>query len=229
MVDATGQRESAIVTTAGRHGSPVWTPDGSHLLFLVLGLDGQPCRPSRFRMGRPQALRGSCGRICRVVRSVSPPQEPSTTCRPTVAATTGYVVNRNPSAGLRPVTFPGLSASWSRSGSVAFVRNNGSELDLIIRDVASGHERTYRHPGIGVQSPRWLPDGSGVIVLVNPGGEGGSAQRSISPTCRRATSGDCSIAMPTAARVRGSAQYRSMARRLPQRPQHVHDSGDRYY
>ncbi len=83
-----------------------------------------------------------------------------------------YIVNRNPSPGERPVTFLGLSASWSRSGSVAFVRNNGNELDLIIRDVTTGHERTYRHPGIGVQSPRWLPDGSGVIVLVNPQGVG---------------------------------------------------------
>ena len=83
-----------------------------------------------------------------------------------------YIVNRNPPPGERPVTFLGLSASWSRGGSAAFVRPNGSGLDLIIRDVTTGHERTYQHPGIGVQSPRWLPDGSGVIVLVNPQGVG---------------------------------------------------------
>ena len=80
-----------------------------------------------------------------------------------------YIVSRTPAAGERPVVFQGLSASWSRDGrSVAFVRGEtqGPELDLVIRDVASGQERSYRHAGITNVSPRWLPDGSGVILLI---------------------------------------------------------------
>jgi Tol biopolymer transport system component len=80
-----------------------------------------------------------------------------------------YVLPRNPSAADRPLSFPGLSSSWSPDGrSIAFVRgNSGRELDLIVRDVETGEERSYRHEGIGVQSPRWMPDGSAVLVIVN--------------------------------------------------------------
>jgi len=65
--------------------------------------------------------------------------------------------------------FAGLSAAWSRDGrSVAFVRGqSGVTLDLVVRDVVTGQERSYQHGGIGVQSPRWMPDGTALIIIVN--------------------------------------------------------------
>lgn len=171
VIDATGQRESAIVTAAGQHGSPVWTPDGGHLLFVSTTAGRSSLSAIALQNAQPTGApwvvwRDLAGDPLGFTTSGTFYYEQSVG-----GGNYEYIVNRNPSPGERPVTFLGLSASWSRSGSVAFVRHNGNELDLIIRDVETGQERTYQHPGIGVQSPSGLPDGSGVIVLVNPGGQ----------------------------------------------------------
>jgi hypothetical protein len=51
---------------------------------------------------------------------------------------------------------------------MAFIRGNATgALELIIRSVDTGEERSYRHGVIPLVTPRWLHDGSGVIVMIN--------------------------------------------------------------
>jgi Tol biopolymer transport system component len=168
VIDSSGRRETAVVTAAGTHGSPVWTPNGAHLLFVS-------------NSGGPASLR-SVGLLNG--RAIGAPRvvEPAFTGTPIGMTSSGnyyytrekgggnygYVVSRRSSQGERPVVIPGLSASWSRTGSLAFVMNNGSQqLNLIVHNLTTGEERSIQHAGLGVASPRWLPDGSGVIVVVN--------------------------------------------------------------
>jgi Tol biopolymer transport system component len=164
VLDAETQKETAVVTTAGSREAPVWTPDGTHLLFMENSVlksvgvrDGQA-------VGEP-----------RVVHSGMDGTLVGFTASGTIYFTQSvgggnyhYIVPRSPSSVDRLLTFSGLSSAWSRDGrSMAFVRGNSlRELDLIVRDIESGEERSYRHEGIDVVSPRWMPDGSGVLVVV---------------------------------------------------------------
>lgn len=168
VIDSSGQRETAVVTAAGTHSSPVWTPDGSHLLFVS-------------NSGGPSSLWSlelQNGRATSAPRIVEPafagtPIGMTTSgnyyyTREKGGGNYGYVISRRPSPGERPDVIPGLSASWSRTGAVALVKNNGQQqLNLIVHNMTTGEERSFQHAGLGVASPRWLPDGSGVIVVVN--------------------------------------------------------------
>lgn len=168
VIDASGQRETAVVTAAGTHDSPVWTPDGAHLLFVS-------------NSGGPSSLRsiglqnGRATSAPRIVEPAFPGMPIGMTTSGTYYYTRergggnyGYVISRRPSPGERPDVIPGLSASWSRTGSLAFVNNDGQQtLNLIVRNMTTGEERSFQPAGLGVASPRWLPDGSGVIVVVN--------------------------------------------------------------
>lgn len=169
LIDASGQREMAVVATAGSRQSPVWTPDGAHLIFVGTSAGRSALWSIGIRDGQ------ATGDPFVVQSDFSGAPIGMTTSgsfyytRNDGGDNYEYVVNRRPAQGERVVTFVGLSASWSRDGrAVAFVRGtNGSDLDLIVRDLDTGQERSYQHAGISVVSPRWLSDGSGVIVVVN--------------------------------------------------------------
>ena len=150
VMNKNGQGETAVVASAGRRTTPMWTPDGTRLLFVDNSAGRRQLMTVRIHEGRAAG-------------------EPSVlytdfTGDPLGMTTSGtfyysrsigggnfeYIVSRMPAAGERPVVFQGLSASWSRDGrSVAFVRGGpqGPELDLMIRDIATGQERSYRHTG----------------------------------------------------------------------------------
>lgn len=169
IIDANGQREAAVVNAAGSRESPVWTPDGAHLIFAgttagrsalwSIGIQngqatGEPFVIQPDFAGQPIGMTTSGSFF--YTRSVA-------------GGNQEYVVNRNAPASDRVLMFPGLSAIWSPDGgSLAYVRpSEPAKLELIIRSVATGEERSYQHDGISVVSPRWLHDGSGVIVVVN--------------------------------------------------------------
>ncbi len=79
------------------------------------------------------------------------------------------VAERNSAGSPIVQTFLGQSGIWSRGNKLAFIRRGGGDVaDMIVRDMSTGEERTYRRPGgFGAQSPRWLPDDSGLIVFLN--------------------------------------------------------------
>ena len=48
----------------------------------------------------------------------------------------------------------------SRRGEVPFSRRS---MSLIVRDLATGHERAFTPDAEGVHDPRWSPDGTRVV------------------------------------------------------------------
>ena len=63
--------------------------------------------------------------------------------------------------------FPGQAASWSLDGkAIAFLRETPRGLVLVVRHVDSGDERSYPYDNLDNNSPRWLRDGSGLVVRV---------------------------------------------------------------
>jgi len=165
VLDSQTLREVAVVTAAGRKGAPVWTVDGTHLLYeeatalkSVEVHDGQAAGEPRVVQsafsGRPLAM---------TVAGAFYYQQYSG------GGNFEFITSRAPSPSERPLVFSGLSGSWSRDGrSVAFVRGTSNfDLDLVVRDLTSGQERSYPHAGISVESPHWMPDGRALVVIVN--------------------------------------------------------------
>lgn len=165
VLDTQTLRETAVVTAAGDKSPPVWTADGTHLVYA----EGSALKSVAIHDGTGGEIRtlqsGFSGRTLGFTAGGVFYYEQSVG-----GGNYEFITSRNPAPAERPVVFPGLSASWSRDGrSVAFVRGGVSNatLDLVVRDVVTGTERSYQHAGIGVQSPRWIPDGTGVLAIVN--------------------------------------------------------------
>ena len=80
-----------------------------------------------------------------------------------------FLIHRNPAQGESPLAFIGQGASWSPDGrSLAFIKPSATGApELIVRSVDTGEERSYRQAGMPIVTPRWLHDGSGVIVQIN--------------------------------------------------------------
>jgi Tol biopolymer transport system component len=170
VIDADGQSLTPIVAAAGSSQSPVWTADGTGVLFVneqglsVISVrDGQPA-------GEPRAIaRGFGGGLLGMTTAGS-----LYAIRVNGAGAHSFAVSRRIPAPDKPVVFAGFSGSWSQGDSIAYIKPTlrGVDLvDLIVRNLATGQERTYQRAGLGLQSPRWLPDGSGVVVVVNDSSE----------------------------------------------------------
>jgi Tol biopolymer transport system component len=171
MNAADGSQDHAVVTAAGTRESPAWTPDGSRLIFQGTSGNGTALWAVSLRDGQPvgepwvvqsdfqhTALGFTASGSFYYVRGSRP-------------GNLEYIVSRPGVPGDRPAMFAGLNASWSPTGSIAIWRNNA----LVIRQEASGEEQSFRPADIDIIPPRWLADGS-VIVVVDEGEAGQSRQ-----------------------------------------------------
>ena len=173
VVDVTGSNEADVVKIAGSNTQPIWTHDGLHLVFVNEQSGRRDLLAVAWRNGQ------AAGEPVRVksefvgdLLSVSVSGE-LTHSRRNYAGFAELIAERNP-AGARVVqTFKGMSGSWSRGNKLAFVRAGAQGDDLIIRSLDSGDERLYPHAGMSRVSPRWLHDDSGVVVWIEPEGDGG--------------------------------------------------------
>ena len=164
LLDVATGRETALVTTAGNRLDTAWMPDGRTLLFgdqiagrsalLAVRIDGG--RAS----GEPWVVHADLGGTLSTVTK----DGTLYFSRVTGGGNYEYVLPRALTASDRPVVFEGMSGNFSPDGSsMALIRNRV----LIIRALATGEERSFRRDGMTVVSPRWLHDGSGVIVVMN--------------------------------------------------------------
>ena len=182
VMDIDGQNETDVVKIAGANTEPIWTPDGSHLLFMS---DRSGSRSlwsvtmqNGVASGQPVLLQaGFTGKPIGMSASGALYYSQSSAGGPSV-----FIAERHPGSARVVQAFAGADASWSPDGkSVAFVRVNGGvdvaagRYALIVRSVETGDERLYPHDGTSAVSPQWLPDSSGLIVLVRPEGDGGRA------------------------------------------------------
>jgi Tol biopolymer transport system component len=58
-----------------------------------------------------------------------------------------------------------MVGSWSRTNRLAYY---GGPSSLIVRDMGTGEERTYRRDGLTGVSPQWLEGTNALVVFVNP-------------------------------------------------------------
>ncbi len=182
VIDANGQNEATVVSVAGANTHPVWTADGSHLLYLTDRSGSRDLMAVAIRGGaaggEPSRLQAAfAGFPIRLTRTGDLFYQQSDGPLGTMLE---LVAERNP-AGARVVqTFRGLSGTWSKNNQVAFFRpvvaGAGVSNELILRSLDTGEERLFRHDSLTNVSPRWLHDSSGVVVYVQP--EGGDRAKS---------------------------------------------------
>ena len=168
--------EIALVKGASRNESPVWTPDGRHLLFVSnRGLDWGVWSVD-VESGALQQIRGLAGRVesLGVTSSGSyvyrrPPPAGNRT-RPSFA-----VSARTPQSGVAsrrgPETVFGREPTWSPDGRhIAFLRDEEIAGQTTLRSspfvhsIETGNEQRYVVPGGSVMGLWWLNDSRGLLV-----------------------------------------------------------------
>jgi Tol biopolymer transport system component len=165
IVGADGQGETAVVKIAGSSTQPIWTPDGSHLVFVNQRALWAVAVPHGAVSSEPtlvhQAFAGE---------PIAITQAGDLYFSQSKGGDASIVIGG--SEGPVQSGFNGFGAAWSPDGrSIAFLRDG----NLIIRTVPGGEERRATMPGLDLTSPRWLPDGSAVIVRANQSGPSGDA------------------------------------------------------
>jgi Tol biopolymer transport system component len=180
-VDANGGNETAVVKVAGRNTHPTWTPSDSHLLFLndrdgQIGLwgvrmngaapDGEPFPVQSTFPGPIVDMTPGGDLFYLTVNEASKSSLPFTQ----------YIATRDPGDSTILQSFPGMSGAWSRTNRLAYYSGIGT---LIVRDMGTGEERTYRQDGLTNVSPTWLEAANAFVVFVDPGiaGHGGDFYR----------------------------------------------------
>ena len=186
VADLAGQMETTIVGMAGLNTRPLWTPDGSALMFVNLQSGNRSLWAVGVHEGRvsmdPWMVRANFAGSLVDIASNSGDLVYST------IAETGfseYVAERDPSGARVVQVFKGIGGTWSKGNRFAFLRPqrplamDASPFDLIVRRMDTGEERAYQHPGLSNVSPRWFGDDSAVIVYVQgtPKGTSGSFYR----------------------------------------------------
>jgi Tol biopolymer transport system component len=169
-----GSGEVALVKTAGLNKSPVWTPDGSHLVFTsnlsgktdlwaVAVRDGKAA-------GSPTLLKRDIGAIEPIGMTKAGAYYYRDRQRRSRVEQV-FVAELTPGGGSRILeSFVGLSPSWSPDGkSIAFKRHRLQTeaywYYTVVRSVETGQESAVSRDVFRGDPPRWLREGRSVLTL----------------------------------------------------------------
>jgi Tol biopolymer transport system component len=175
LASVSGTSETEVVTMAGSHYDPVWSPDGSHLLFVSNRGGSLALWSVRIQGGSAvgvasQVLAGHSNFMLGISQHGT---LFSTDFKGDGNVT--FIAERG--VGGRILTsFPGGGGDWSPDGqSFAFKPRNGLGTEVIVRSMDTGAERSFKRENIASASPHWLGN-SGFIINVQgePQGSGGS-------------------------------------------------------
>ena len=172
IVAADGSGEAALTTGAGAKRNPVWTPDGSHVVYLsnvsgswaiwaVPVKGGKPSGPAVLARSDVGGFVASLG-ISRDGR-YHYYQGREGVFRTTIASSAGGSSN----AGKVLNSFPGARPSWSPDGaSVAVTRTDGAgRATLFVHELSTGAERAVKTPDLAAFPFSWYPDSKRLLVV----------------------------------------------------------------
>jgi Tol biopolymer transport system component len=186
-----GSSEVDLTATGGIHENPVWTADGSHVLFLSNGSGAFDLWAVAMANGKPISapvvVQRNIGRVVPIGTTSGGALYYITRLAPvSMLALVDVAPNdHSPSRSDKlPADLVGLRPSWSPDGKyIAYLRpkpGGGNKEELVIRTLATGDERRY-FPENGVQigasdKPLWFPDGHALVQRVTiagaaPGGD----------------------------------------------------------
>lgn len=162
--------EVAVTTGAGFKDNPVWLPDGSSILYTsdVTGatdLWAQPLEELR-PVGRPRIVRKEIGGVAALGMSS--------------AGVLHYYLGRrgavwtefaalDDAGTAQYAPFVGRWPTWSPDGRYVAAgrpRTDGNGLDVVVRELATGAERTFDVPALRPMPFDWLPDSGRLLVAV---------------------------------------------------------------
>jgi len=177
VVKADGQQDAEVVKWTGDSTFPVWTPDGSHIVFTSsrsgwAALYAVPIRNGAATAEPSLVQANFTGSPLRVLRSGSLVYQSNSG-----AQTMVFVARRTAGGADVLFSFGGSSPAISPDGeSVVFDVTAGA---VVVRSLATGAERVFKRAGIGGGTgggylhKRWLPDSSGLLLWVTPEGDAG--------------------------------------------------------
>jgi Tol biopolymer transport system component len=173
-LDGTGETE--VVQMAGSHTDPVWTPDGSHLLF-VSDRSGARALWSLPLQGGTAVDFPSIVQAGFTYTPVTVSQSGTlyySEFKPRQTVT--YIAERGAAGGRVVTSFPGGGGDWSPDGrSFAFKPALSEGSEIIVRSMETGKEQSYRHENIGPASPHWIGN-SAFLIQVQVEGKGNTVQ-----------------------------------------------------
>ncbi|MBZ5636984.1 MAG: hypothetical protein LAO55_27995 [Acidobacteriia bacterium] len=189
VMAADGSSETEIVKTAGINTSPVWTPDGKHILFTsdrsgrmdlwsVAMQNGKAIgSPSLVstEIGKAFPMRVHGGSYYYTQRQTGAEYVNIVDYAPN-GATQGRLARATES-------FVGIRPMWSPDGkSIAFKRHhpgNTNEYDLVVHSLETGDERTYLTSlgTTGNGAARWFHDGKSIMTGIRRGDGSGAFYR----------------------------------------------------
>jgi Tol biopolymer transport system component len=175
-IDSSGRNETEVVRIAGRHRSPVWTPDGSAILFLSnrTGRDGLWAVRIRNGQAASQAVLVQDS-LASGVALGGVTIDGTVYLREALPERPHVFISERGAPGARGLrAYSGGGGSWSPDGaSVAFAKSEGAGqgASLIIKNVATGDERQFDHPNrLGSPHVRWSRDGASILVFIREAG-----------------------------------------------------------
>lgn len=183
VLAADGSSEVDLTATSGVHENPVWTADGSHVLFLsnrsgafdlwgVAIANGKPISAPvivRRNIGRVVPIGVTSGGTLYYLVRVPPVS---------TLAVVSLAPDDHNRGGTLPADLIGHRPSWSPDGKyIAYLRpkpGDGSDEELVIRTFSTGDERRYspdEDAKIGASGmPLWFPDGHALLQRVTYAG-----------------------------------------------------------
>ena len=171
-----GSHEAVLVRSRSKDTSPLWTPDGSAVLFVSdrsvnYGLWSVKVANGK-ALGDPELLRGNVGPL----QALGFARDGSLfygrmTSEDDVLVTEfdadGALATR-PSLLIDGCIGANTGASWSPDGRhIAFVRANGSERTVVVRRPDGTEQKLatrFNDGGFGFAMPTWLPDSRSLLV-----------------------------------------------------------------
>jgi Tol biopolymer transport system component len=169
VIDADGGNESIVVASAGERRYPMWAPDGGQVLYT----EGDPSNSTLWAV--PVRVGQRAGEPTVVYRNLTGVPVGITAAGTLLTRTVGggprvYLTDRRPSQGATVSQFEGLNPAFSKDGRyVAFMRWSREWTNLIVREIESGKEQTYKPARLLDPAPAWRHDGGALVVTMLEG------------------------------------------------------------